>query len=140
MSAPPSRVQLEQQVQAVLGVAPATAAEMAQAFDEVVAKPRDELTVQTTVVDGVLLIEVTDKGEGVDKLEAPLDQSALRLGLRGHPQRPLVEPGQRLVSRLVRDRRRLRQHDPSRASLTTRLDVAFGSPRSALRTASGSTG
>ena len=30
----------------------------------------DELTIETTVVDGVLRVEVTDKGEGVDELEA----------------------------------------------------------------------
>lgn len=39
MSAPPNRAQLNQQVQAALGVAPTTAAEIVQAFDDVVAKP-----------------------------------------------------------------------------------------------------
>jgi len=39
VSTPPNRAQLNQQVQAVLGVAPATAAEIVQVFDDVVAKP-----------------------------------------------------------------------------------------------------
>ena len=30
----------------------------------------DPIDVQTTVIDGVLRVEVTDKGEGVDELEA----------------------------------------------------------------------
>ncbi len=39
MSIPPNRAQLTKQVQAVLGATPATAAEIVQAFDDVVAKP-----------------------------------------------------------------------------------------------------
>jgi len=39
VSVPPDRAQLNQQIQAVLGVAPATAADIVQAFDDFVAKP-----------------------------------------------------------------------------------------------------
>jgi hypothetical protein len=39
VSTPPDRAELNQQVQAVLGVAAVTAAEIVQAFDDVVAKP-----------------------------------------------------------------------------------------------------